>query len=103
MTTRTTLKVCSVQDAKARFEELFDAASRQPVEIAAQDGSAAYLVAKRDFDAMVAAVEELTDQLWLIRAELARKRGFAGTEKVESILSNLEGVGHAETDAHERG
>lgn len=102
MTTRTMLRVFSVQEASVRFEEIFDAASRQPVEIAAEEGRAAYLVSKQDFDAMVATVEELTDQLWLVRAELARKGGFVGTDEVESMLTKLESVGHAETDAHEK-
>jgi PHD/YefM family antitoxin component YafN of YafNO toxin-antitoxin module len=90
--TREIAMVLSVQQAKARLEELVVAAAANPVEIAAEDGRTAMLVSKQDFVAMLATVEELTDQLWLVRAEMARKGGFVGSD-----------VAHAEADSRERG
>lgn len=82
----------SVDEAKARLEELLDAAAASPVAIAAPDGRAAYLVSKHDLDGMVTAVEELTDQLWLARAELARKGGFVGATEMREIIEQLDGL-----------
>lgn len=93
----------SVDEAKTRLEELLDAAAAAPVQITAPGGSAAYLVSKNDFDGMVAAVEELTDQLWLARAELARKGGFVGSTETQEVIEQLEEVAHAETGTRERG
>lgn len=93
----------SVDEARARLEELLDAAAATPVQITAPGGRAAYLVSKHDFDGMVAAVEELTDQLWLARAELARKGGFVGPSETQEVIEQLEEVAHAETDTRERG
>lgn len=103
METKDVGAVLSVDDAKARLEELLDAATANPVQIAAPGGRAAYLVSKHDFDGMMAAVEELTDQLWLVRAELARKGGFVGSADATEVLEQLEEVAHAETDTRERG
>jgi prevent-host-death family protein len=103
METRDVATVLSVTEAKARLDELLDAAVANPVEIASEDGRTAYLVSKQDFNAMVASVEELTDQLWLARAELARKGGFVGSAEMKEILVQLEDVAHAEADTRERG
>lgn len=93
----------SVDEAKARLEELLDAATVNPVQISASDGRAAYLVSKHDFDGMVAAVEKLTDQLWLARAELARQGGFVSPTETQEMIEQLEEAAHAEADTRERG
>jgi PHD/YefM family antitoxin component YafN of YafNO toxin-antitoxin module len=103
MKTSTTLATVSMPEAKARLEELFAEASEEPVEIAAPDGRTAYLVSKQDFDSMLATVEELTDQVWLLRAELARKGGIVSEEEMKTITAKLESVGHAEADTRQRG
>lgn len=90
MKTRDVGMLLSVDEAKARLEELLDAAAANPVPITAPGGRAAYLVSKHDFDGMVAAVEELTDRLWLVRAELARKGGFVGSTATQEIIEQLE-------------
>lgn len=101
--TRNVTKMVSVKDAQVRLAELLRAASEDPIEIAAEDGRAAYLVSKHDFDAMVAAVEQLTDQLWLVRAELARKGGFVASDEMKEIVGKLNDVAHADADTRERG
>jgi hypothetical protein len=52
---------------------------------------------------MLATVEELTDQVWLLRAELARKGGVVSKEEMETITAKLGSVGHAEADTRQRG
>jgi PHD/YefM family antitoxin component YafN of YafNO toxin-antitoxin module len=101
--TKNDAKALSVQEAQFRLHELIGAASEDPIEISADDGRTAYLVSKRDFDAMLAAVEDLTDQLWLARAALARKGGFAGSDETQEILGKLEDVAHVDADTRERG
>ncbi|SFV14464.1 Antitoxin Phd_YefM, type II toxin-antitoxin system [Pseudoduganella namucuonensis] len=56
-----------------RFGELLDEALGQPVGITKHDRLTAYLVSKRDFESMLANIEALQDQLWLAKAELARR------------------------------
>lgn len=82
----------TARDAKTRFGELLDQALGQPVGITRHDRLTAYLVSKRDFEALMAKVQELEDQLWLARAEAARAEGFATRDEVDAFLSNLRNV-----------
>jgi prevent-host-death family protein len=93
------LTAVSVADAKARLEELMAIAAEEPVEIVSAGGRSSCLVSKEDFDSMVASFEELTDQVWLLRAELARAGGFVGEEEMKEIMMKLESAAHAEADA----
>lgn len=68
MKTRDVGMLLSVDEAKARLEELLDAAAANPVQITAPGGRAAYLV----------------------RAELARKGGFVGSTATQEIIEQLE-------------
>ncbi|MBR7793900.1 type II toxin-antitoxin system Phd/YefM family antitoxin [Undibacterium sp. FT147W] len=79
----------SARDAKMRFGELLDAALGRPVGITKHDRLTAYVVSKHDFEAMLANIEELKDQLWLAKADLARKEGFVGAERINEILSDF--------------
>lgn len=90
--------IFTAKDAKSRFGELLDAALGQPVGITKHDRLTAYVVSKRHFDAMQQKIQELEDQLWLAKAELARKEGFVSTERVDAFLSDFSAPGHDETD-----
>ena len=68
----------SAGDAKRRFGELLDAASGRPVGITRRNKLTAFVVSKNYLDAMHARIQELDDQLWLAKADLARKEGFVG-------------------------
>lgn len=89
MTNPAALETFSASDVSEQFAKLLDAASSKPVGITRQDQLAAYLVSKRDFEAMVASIQQLEDQLWLAKAELARKQGFVGSNRVKAIVSSL--------------
>ena len=99
----TTATIFSARDAKMRFGEMLDAALGHPVGITKHDRLTAYVVSKRDFEAMLANIEELKDQLWLAKAELARKEGFVGAERVDANVSQLGTVDDAETGHHKGG
>ena len=88
MTTAATLKLYNAKDAETRFGEVLNEASRKPVGITKQGRVAAYIVSRRDFEAMVSRIQELEDQLWLAKADLAREEGFVGSERVKAILAN---------------
>lgn len=89
MTPPAAIKTFSASDASAKFADLLDAASSKPVGITRQGQLAAYLVSRSDFDAMISSIQELEDQLWLAKAELARKHGFVGSSRVKAIVSSL--------------
>lgn len=96
------LTTFSAKDAKARFGELLDAALGGLVCITKHDRPTAYVVSKRDFESLVEKVQELEDQLWLAKAEAARKEGFVGSEQVDALLSKLQGeIGNEEIEYHE--
>ncbi len=78
----------SAKDAKARFGELLDEALGQPVGITKHDRLTAYVVSKRDFEKMLANIENLEDQLWLAKADLSRTEGFVGPDRVDALLSD---------------
>lgn len=84
-----TLTTFSAKDAKARFGEVLDEALGRPVGITRHERLTAYIVSKRDFEAMVAKVQDLEDQLWLAKADAARKEGFASAESVSAFLSDF--------------
>lgn len=84
-----TFRIFSAKDAKTRFGELLDEALGQPVGIARHDRLTAYVVSKRHFDAMQSRIQELDDQLWLAKAELARRDGFVGATQIDTFLSDF--------------
>lgn len=85
--TKDALVTFSARDAKTRFGELLDEALGHPVGITRHDRLTAYVVSKRDFDGMRERLQELEDQLWLLRADLARADGFASEEDVKAFLA----------------
>lgn len=95
--TAATLTTFSAKDAKTRFGELLDEALGRPVGITKHDRLTAYVVSKRDFETMVAKVQELEDQLWLAKAALARNEGFVGAERVDAFLSDFRNLDNDET------
>lgn len=86
----------SAKDAKARFGELLDEALGRPVGITKHDRLTAYVVSKRDFEKMLATIENLEDQLWLAKADLARKEGFVGPDRVNAFLSDFRDINDVE-------
>jgi BMFP domain-containing protein YqiC len=71
------------------------------VGITKHDRLTAYLVSKRDFEALVERVQELEDQLWLAKADAARKDGFVGPEQVDALLSRIGDLESEEVKNHE--
>lgn len=84
----------SARDAKTRFGEVLDEALGRPVGITRHDRLTAYVVSKRDFDALRERVQDLEDQLWLSKAQAARDEGFASASDVDAFLSNARNLGH---------
>jgi prevent-host-death family protein len=84
-----TLTTFSAKDAKARFGEVLDEALGHPVGITRHDRLTAYIVSRREFEKMVAHVQDLEDQLWLAKAEAARNEGYASNERVSALLSDF--------------
>lgn len=84
-----TLTTFSARDAKTRFGEVLDEALGRPVGITKHDRLTAYVVSKRDFEAMVKKLQDLEDQLWLLKADAARKDGFVGKEEVDAFLADF--------------
>ena len=74
-----TLTTFSAKDAKARFGELLDTALGHPVGITKHDRLTAYVISKTSYEMMVEKLIELEDQLWLLRADSARKEGFVSS------------------------
>jgi prevent-host-death family protein len=95
------LTTFSAKDAKARFGELLDTALGGLVGITKHDRLTAYVVSKRDFEALVERVQELEDQLWLAKADAACKDGFAGPEHVDALLSKIGDPDNEEVKNHE--
>lgn len=83
------LTTFSAKDAKARFGEVLDEALGHPVGITRHDRLTAYIVSRKEFERMVARVQYLEDQLWLAKAEAARKEGYASNERVSAFLSDF--------------
>lgn len=81
-----TLTTFTARDAKTRFGEVLDEALGRPIGITRHDRLTAYVVSKRDFDALVSRVQDLEDQLWLAKADAARNEGFASDEDVRVFL-----------------
>ena len=96
MSEAATFNIFSARDAKTRFGELLDEALGQPVGITRHDRLTAYVVSKRHFDAMQNKIQELEDQLWLAKADLARKEGFASTDRVDAFLSDFRDTDNVE-------
>lgn len=80
----------SAKDAKAHFGEVLDEALGRPVAITRREKVAAYLISKRDYEAILNQLEELEDQVWLLKAEKARQEGFASDEEVKALLQKYE-------------
>lgn len=92
------LTTFSARDAKTRFGEVLDEALGRPVAITRHERLTAYVVSKRDFDALVNRIQELEDQLWLARAEIARNEGYASPEEVSAFLSANRNADNAPED-----
>ncbi|MBP1208149.1 prevent-host-death family protein [Duganella sp. 1411] len=100
MTTAAPLKIYNAKDAETQFGEVLNEASRKPVGITKRGRVAAYILSRRDFDAMVSRIQELEDQLWLAKADLAREGGFVGSERVKTILGAIGDVQNEEAGAN---
>jgi len=95
-----TLVHYTARDAKTRFGEMLDQALGQPVSITRHDRPVAYVVSKRDYDALLSRMSELEDQLWLARADAARTEGYATPQQVDALLAKL-GVAEDEVKSNE--
>jgi prevent-host-death family protein len=84
-----TLTTFSAKDAKARFGELLDTALGHPVGITKHDRLTAYVISRTAYENMVEKLQELEDQLWLMKADAARKEGFVRSENVDALLSEI--------------
>lgn len=87
----------TARDAKTRFGEVLDEALAHPVGITRHERLTAYVVSKRDYDALVGRVRELEDLLWLARAEAARAEGFASEGEVKAVLAKLDQLNESST------
>jgi prevent-host-death family protein len=83
-------------DAQTRFGELLDETASGPVGITRHDRLTAFVVSKRDFEAMLETIQELEDQLWLAKADLARKAGFVGAARVDVLLADARMSDHSD-------
>lgn len=90
MMSTATFKTFSTMDAKTRFSELLDEALAKPVGITKHNRLTAFIVSKNDYEAMLDNMQKLEDQLWLTKAELARKEGFVGEERIKAFVSSVE-------------
>lgn len=97
MSNNATFKMVSAGDAKTWLSELLNEAIGRPIGITQQDTLTAYLVSKDDFESMLTTIETLQDQLWLARAEDARREGFVGEDRVQEILN-----GYKDAMKHEK-
>lgn len=88
------LTTFSAKDAKARFGEVLDEALGRPVGITRHERLTAYIVSKRDFESMLTKVQNLEDQLWLVKADAARSEGFASAEDVDAFLHDFRKIGN---------
>ncbi|WP_211471758.1 type II toxin-antitoxin system prevent-host-death family antitoxin [Collimonas humicola] len=95
------LTTFSAKDAKARFGELLDSALGRPVGITKHDRLTAYVISKNYYESMVDKLQELEDQLWLLKADAARAKGFVGAENVDALLSRLRDIDDEENKNHE--
>jgi prevent-host-death family protein len=84
-----TLTTFSAKDAKAHFGELLDTALGCPVGITKHQRLTAYVVSKTIYESMVERLQELEDQLWIFKADAARKEGFVDSENVDALLSKF--------------
>ncbi|MBR8137198.1 type II toxin-antitoxin system Phd/YefM family antitoxin [Burkholderia cenocepacia] len=84
----------SARDAKTRFGEVLDEALGRPVGITRHERLTAYIVSKKEFEGMHERLQELEDQLWLLRAAGAREEGFASDEEVEAFLAITRNSSH---------
>ncbi|HEV2611686.1 MAG TPA: type II toxin-antitoxin system prevent-host-death family antitoxin [Noviherbaspirillum sp.] len=88
MTTAAPTPVFNARDAKMRFGQLLDAAMNSPVAITRNNRHVAYIISKRDFDAMATRMAALEARLAEAEAdhaafELALR---ANAESVASLL-----------------
>jgi len=88
----------TARDAKTRFGEVLDEALGRPVGITRHERLTAYVVSKRDFEGLRDRVQELEDQLWLIKANAAREEGFAGDDEVAAFLRDARNLGNEPHD-----
>jgi len=79
----------SAKDAKTRFGEMLDEALSRPVGITKHDRLTAFVISRREFEAMNRKLSELEDKLWLAKAEIARLGGYASEGEVETFLKDF--------------
>ena len=93
-----TLPLFSARDAKTKFGEVLDTALGRPVGITKHDRLTAYIVSKYEFESMKQTIENLEDQIWLLKAEAARIEGFANARQVSAFLANMAEENGSEDD-----
>ncbi|WLI90277.1 hypothetical protein Q4S45_03890 [Massilia sp. R2A-15] len=96
-------RVFGIDEAARHLSGLVKAACEGPVRIGDDGKAAVYLVSKHDFDAMLDHVEEITDALWLARAELAEQGGYVEGDALALIVGRLEEIENAAVDAQQGG
>lgn len=89
MGNNSSLPLFTARDAKAKFGEVLDTALGRPVGITKHDRLTAYIVSKNEFETLVSTIQNLEDQLWLLKADAARAEGFASPDEVSAFLHNF--------------
>ncbi|MEO7497175.1 MAG: type II toxin-antitoxin system Phd/YefM family antitoxin [Massilia sp.] len=97
MSAASPFRIFTAKEAKTRFGELLDEALLHPVGVSKHDRLMAYLVSRGDFDALLAKISALEDELLLAKAELARREGFVGADRVDALLRKIVALEDAET------
>jgi prevent-host-death family protein len=92
----------SAKDAKAHFGELLDTALGQLVGITKHDRLTAYIVSKNAYESMIERLQTLEDQLWLLKADAARKEGFVDAKTVDAQLNKLKALDNEEIKSNKK-
>lgn len=71
--------------AKTKFGEMLDFARREPIAIDKRGRMVAVLLSNEEYEKM----QEIEDQYWGLKAQIARKEGLLSETESEKILEDL--------------
>lgn len=98
------LTTVNAQEAITRLGELLNQAAMSPVAITEHDRPMAYLVSRKDYEALLEKIQFLEDQLWLAKADAARAEGHVAKRRVTAFLQDFSSeTDHEETAVHKAG
>lgn len=100
MSTADTFPTVNTTDLISTLDQMLDAGLPRPVGIKRGDSLGAYLISRSDLDGLLARLDELEDLLWLAKAELARKEGFADPAAVRACMGKFTGLDDAQPLDH---